>query len=118
MNTHESNVRSIRLKDDDAEAQQRRVEYIRAEFMQAAKLGDMSAPAPWAPVSYSWITGYVAPRASTVGEAIFSACDLGEGPTTGDVLAVLCKAAIGKSDEFSAYQLLNRLADSFIRHCI
>lgn len=113
---NESNVQQIRLADSEAEAQQRRGEYIRAEFMRAAKLGDMSAPAAWAPDAYSWLPGYVERRHSTVGDAIFSACDLGDGPTTNDVLAVLCKAAQGKHDEFTAYVLLNRLADSFVKH--
>lgn len=113
-------VQAIRQQEADHEAQQRRVEYIRSEFMRSAKLGDMSAPAPWAPdvldMTKSWRSN--CRRTSTVGEAIFSAVDLGDGPTTSDVLGLLCKSAFGKSDEFSAYQLLNRLADSFVKHCV
>lgn len=110
-------VQAIRQQDDEAEAQQRRVEYIRSEFMRAAKLGDMAAPAPWAPDVTYWKGRLRLSRASTVSDAIFSACDLGDGPTTADVLGLLCKAAFGKSEEFTAYQLLNRLAGQFIKHC-
>lgn len=103
---------------NEAETHQRRVEHIRAEFMRAAKAGDMAAPAPWAPATHSWFPGYVERRASSVGEAIFSVVDLGDGPTTSDVLAVLCKAAFGSHEEFEAYMLLNRLADKFVEHCV
>ncbi|MBK5204324.1 MAG: hypothetical protein JJD98_02635 [Polaromonas sp.] len=117
------NVRAIRQQDDEAEAQQRRAEYIRAEFMKAAfmratKLGDMSAPAPWAHSVTGWFAFRPATCIPTVGDAINSALDLGDGPTTSDVLGLFCNAAFGKHDEFAAYQLLNRLADSFIKHCV
>lgn len=116
---NENNVQQIRLQDADHDAQQRRAEYIRAEFLRAAKLGDMAAPAPWAPAVNVWADrGLIESRQSTVGEAILSAADLGDGPTTSDMLGLFCKAAQGKHDEFAAYQLLNRLADSFVRHCV
>lgn len=114
----ENSPSRIREQDAQDEAREDRARYLYEQFMAAASAGDMSAKADWAPLTSDWDGNRAVKRVSTVGEAIQDVLDYRNGPTTTDLLGLLCRTGHGKSCEFEAYQMVTRLADQFVRHNI
>lgn len=115
---NEGNVIAIREQDAYDEAREARAMYLENEFMDAAALGDLNVQADWAPLTSDWDGNRAVKRISTVGEAIAGTLDFRDGPTTEDVLDLLIRTAFGKSCEFEAYQMVERMARQFVKHNI
>lgn len=89
-------------RDDAANAYQR---YLSAQFLAAARRGDMTARAPFAP--------QLEGREQTVGQVMDESFDLSSGPTFDDVFALLCSAANGRDVSKEANELVKRAADAW-----
>lgn len=112
----ESNPRLIRAQDAEDEAREARDDYLRRCFMSAVIKGDMNAVADWAPMVSVWENGLVLRKLQTVGEVLADVLDYRNGPSTSEVMNLLCKAAYGQHYEFLAYRLIERMAEQFVRH--
>jgi len=87
----------------------RAVQGLKDEFLAAARRGDMSATAEFAPPMNGWAKSlYVRPL---VREVLAESLDYTNGPQFSEVLSILCAVAYGSEPQVAAArELLDRMA--------
>ena len=108
------------IEDREAEAAEldREQEYLEWCFLTAAKAGDASAPARFAPRcrdygSTPFGSTVRAMRYQTVAEVMLEALGYSDTPSTDDVMALLLDAANGKPVQATAIDMLTKMAKRF-----
>lgn len=92
----------------------------RAEFIEAALAGDMTAEAKFAPMvnDYSKPAGEYGRerRYPTVGEIMDDHMGFADGTRIYDAFSLICRAAKGEDIRADAMKLIRRAADEFVRY--
>jgi len=91
------------------------------DFLAATRAGRVDAPAVFAPrvpdrVAPKKLDGSHYKRYQTVAEVMGESLDYGDGPTTAEVMGLLCRVAKGEPQTAAARELLNRMAASFAKY--
>ena len=87
------------------------------DFISACKAGEVNARCEWAPLSVNFEDGkYTRNKVQNLGEVMDSSLDYKDGPTSDDVMSILCAVAYGtENNQKRAQTLIARMAATFAR---
>ena len=89
------------------------------DFIAAAKTCDMYTPCRWAPlrIARDGEGKYTRTTVQTLDDVMQGALDYGNGPSTSDVMALLCSVAYCTEDNRKRAQaLISRMASTFAKY--
>ncbi len=94
------------------------------EFLAAMRVDDVHADALFAPMRVGWPKWDVhnnvlceqKSRHQKLHECMIESLDYGDGPTTADLMQLLCKVANGEIQTAQARELRQRMAEAFAKY--
>lgn len=89
------------------------------DFIAAAKTCDMYMPCRWAPlrIARDGEGKYTRTTVQTLDDVMAGSLDYGNGPSTTDVMTILCSVAYGTEDNRKRAQaLISRMASTFAKY--
>lgn len=88
------------------------------DFVAACKAGDVNARCEWAPLSVNFEDGkYTRNKVQNLADVMDGSLDYGDGPTSAELMALLCSVAYGTEDNRKRAQaLISRMASTFAKY--
>lgn len=88
------------------------------DFVAACKAGNVNARCEWAPLSVTFDNGvYTRNKVQNLADVMDGSLDYGDGPTSAELMALLCAVAYGGTDKkYTAQALISRMAATFAKY--